>query len=434
MLKQLKKRLQLIYMVTTDLLLITIIIILFWLNQEQFKENNIKNFEENIQTITEKIAYDKSVSYSWLSKMEAENHLIISVSSNTIPLGYIGAWEPLTDRQILFDKLGLYSEKTSNFSAFTELYEEVERSPVFSFYGDQEEHYYGSSYIRKSMNKILYIEVIQWMENEPEYYRKQIIFFGMVIIAGLAGVCIISLLIVNKSLIPLKDGLHRQNEFVAAASHELRSPLTVIMAGIGNLKSKNAVAEEIIPCIEREGDRMARLINDMLLIASSDAKTWDLHIEEINLETFFINTYESLSQICQKKKQQLTLELPDEELMVFTGDRLRMEQILIILVDNASSYSPEGTKVTIQVHVNKKYLTIKVKDHGCGIKEEDKKRIFERFARLDHSRNDKKHFGLGLSIAIELINLHRGVISVKDTTGGGSTFVVELPVIKQRKT
>ena len=92
------------------------------------------------------------------------------------------------------------------------------------------------------------------------------------------------------------------------------------------------------------------------------------------------------------------------------------------------SYTPKGERIVLRAYQQKRYMVIEVEDHGKGMSEEEKKHVFERFYRGDQSRTGKKHFGLGLSIAKELAELHKGDILIRNTPGGGSTFVVKLPV------
>jgi signal transduction histidine kinase len=91
------------------------------------------------------------------------------------------------------------------------------------------------------------------------------------------------------------------------------------------------------------------------------------------------------------------------------------------------SYTPSGGRIALRAYNQKHCVVIEVEDHGSGISEEHKTHVFERFYRGDQSRNEKKHFGLGLSIAKELAELHQGDIVIRDTMGGGATFVVRLP-------
>lgn len=108
-------------------------------------------------------------------------------------------------------------------------------------------------------------------------------------------------------------------------------------------------------------------------------------------------------------------------------DQERLFQILSIFLDNAVSYSEENSSIEIQTKQTPKELTFLIIDHGFGIPEKDKPLIFNRFYRIDKSRTDKCHFGLGLSIAKELARILSGKIGVKDTIGGGATFFISVP-------
>jgi signal transduction histidine kinase len=105
----------------------------------------------------------------------------------------------------------------------------------------------------------------------------------------------------------------------------------------------------------------------------------------------------------------------------------RIYQLLQILVNNANSYTPDHSIITISSRITKKQLIVEVIDHGKGIPDQDKARVFDRYYRRDPSRNDKSHFGLGLNIAKELTHLHHGTLTLHDTKGGGCTFQILLP-------
>jgi signal transduction histidine kinase len=113
---------------------------------------------------------------------------------------------------------------------------------------------------------------------------------------------------------------------------------------------------------------------------------------------------------------------------MLTADKDRLTQVLGILLDNAVSYSPAKSKIILRPYQKKNTFCLDVEDHGIGITDEQKEYIFNRFYRVDKARNDSSHFGLGLSVAKELMELMDGKISVKDTLGGGTTFVIELPL------
>lgn len=198
-------------------------------------------------------------------------------------------------------------------------------------------------------------------------------------------------------------------------------------AGLSSIREDTSKANIFLPYIEEECDRMTRLISDMLLLASSDAKTWSLVKEPVEIDTLLIETYDMFCSCYNNKNYQLTLHLPEKKLPVICGDIERLKQIFAILIDNAMSHTPMEGVIALRAYSQKDYVIVEVEDHGLGIGDEEKKLVFERFYKKDQSRNNKKHFGLGLSIAKELAELHGGNITIKDTPGGGATFVLWLP-------
>jgi signal transduction histidine kinase len=220
----------------------------------------------------------------------------------------------------------------------------------------------------------------------------------------------------------------KQTRFIASASHELRSPLSVISANNSAITTTSLETQNFMNGIDKECKRMARLIDDMLLLAATDAKTWSLKKEPVEIDTLLIETYEAFLPLCQQKELQLLLEIPEDELPSIYGDKERLHQILTILLDNALSYTPARKNIILRGYCISNYLYLEVADQGFGIADEYKKLVFDRFYRLEQSRNDKQHFGLGLSIAKELIQLQGGTISIHDTVGGGSTFVIRYKV------
>ena len=140
-----------------------------------------------------------------------------------------------------------------------------------------------------------------------------------------------------------------------------------------------------------------------------------------------INLYEKFEIICQKKSIDLQIRMPEECFPPLFSDEDRLNQIISIFLDNAISYSPEQSSILLEASIKKNNLAISIIDHGIGISEEDKKHIFDRFYRCDKSRTKKGHYGLGLSVANELVSLLDGKIYLSDTPGGGCTFTIAIP-------
>jgi signal transduction histidine kinase len=150
-------------------------------------------------------------------------------------------------------------------------------------------------------------------------------------------------------------------------------------------------------------------------------------MEKINIDTLLISLYTKFEQICEKKNILLQLNIPDECCPPLYSDADRLNQIISIFLDNAVSYSPPESEISLNASIEKNELVITIIDHGSGIRNEDKPFIFNRFYQCDKSRTQREHFGLGLSIANELVNKLGGKIQLFDTSGGGCTFKIFLP-------
>lgn len=250
---------------------------------------------------------------------------------------------------------------------------------------------------------------------------------------GIWFVIFVSILLLTKYLIlkamkPTEIALQGQKEFIAAVSHELKSPLAVILSSAEYISSCDAFddVKRQSEVIDEECLRMSKLIQDLLLLSSADTNTWSLNKTQINLDTFLIKLYEKYEHICQKEHILLRLDMPNQESISLFADEVRLNQILSILIDNAIHYSFLGGEIMLSTTIIKNKIIFRVIDHGIGIKEEDKPYIYDRFFCADRSRSRRNHYGLGLSIAKELIGMQKGTIELKDTLGGGCTFIVSL--------
>lgn len=235
---------------------------------------------------------------------------------------------------------------------------------------------------------------------KTQIFHQRVWFGGMVLLAVLALVTF-SWFFTGKMLRPLEENQRKQTQFIASASHELRSPLAVILSSVQAMESDWENAGRFLKTIKSEGDRMSRLIGDMISLANADNK--------------------------YGKKISLKVVLPEEPLSICKCDSARISQVLGILLDNGASYVSVGGRMEMGVKENEKYFQLYVQDNGPGISDENKEAVFRRFYRADPARKEKQHFGLGLCIAREIVTLHKGSIRILDTPGGGSTFVIRLP-------
>lgn len=243
-------------------------------------------------------------------------------------------------------------------------------------------------------------------------------------ILTLAAVCFLSFFLVKIALRPVEASIQSQRNFVAAASHELKAPLAVIQVNAETLGSGDTEKKHRV--ILDECRRLNGLIQSLLALASSDSGKQKLYIQETDVDTMMIEVWEAFGENARKKHIRLELGI-DEHYPKLHCDGERLRQAIGILVDNAISYSPAESSIYLGARVEKENLVFSVIDHGPGIPDSEKEKVFDRFYTCDPSRTDKSHYGLGLSIAHEIVKAHHGTVRLTDTPGGGCTFEIGVP-------
>ncbi len=427
MLLKLKRQLIFQYTILTTLILNIVIISAFYVNLNQLKSYQIEKYENIRDTIVYKLQTEKVIYNTWLAEQEAANKLIIHIEENGIPFLFKGSWLTSEDRKayIAMAKEAAVVEGIDTSSMYINF--NHSNSPIIRLDIADHTTAFASVSIIPNAKGYKSITLIQFHPEEARQIIRMIVLFLLVDLIGSFLLFLISCLLVKKVIKPVEEGQQKQKEFIAAASHDLRSPLAVISTNATAALLEGADPNRFIPRIVDECGRMSKLISDMLILSSSDAKSWEIQKELLDTETYLIDLYDSFSLVCQKSQHSLSLDFPDSPLPPIYADKDRLTQVIGILIDNALSYSPANSTISLHPSYKKNTFTLEVIDCGIGITDEQKKVIFDRFYRIDKARNDNKHFGLGLSIAKELIELQGGKISVSDTKGGGSTFTIELP-------
>jgi signal transduction histidine kinase len=427
MIKMLKRRLTMIYGITSSIVLTIIILCILLLNYFQNYEQTLLQFQKNAEQVVEKIRSDNIINNAWMKRMEQENHLLVVVEENGKRLSQVSRSASPDYLEDVISKLKQEAETEGIFLDSRPLSSKVEKTSVFNLRHSRRKLQLGMAVRIPKENSWLNVMVLYHDTRRNSILLREIMIFLFFDILGAVALFLVSSLFIRKVLHPLEEGQQKQKEFIAAASHELRSPLTVIKTGIASIKEDMTKADRFLPHVEAECDRMSRLINEMLLLAAVDTKSWELAWEQVDMDTLLIECYDMFCTCLNPKQAVITLDLPEERLYRIYGDKERLKQILTILVDNAMSHIPEGGRIALRVLQRKHFMTIAVEDNGKGILPEDKPHVFERFYRKDKSRTDKQHYGLGLSIAKELVELQHGSITVEDTFGGGTTFRMRFP-------
>ena len=294
-------------------------------------------------------------------------------------------------------------------------------------------HYCVYSMIITARDKTYTVAAIKECSNFVTIIKPELGYYFCIWCGVFACVFCLSKILIEKAVKPTEQAMQSQKDFIAAVSHECKAPLAAILSSAEMIESVPNIPDTIknhIQMIDSEVSRMSRLIGDLLLLSSIDAGNWSFHMEEINIDTLLINLYTKFEQICRKKNILLQLNIPDECFPPLYSDADRLNQIISIFLDNAVSYSPSESEISLNASVERNELVITIIDHGIGISNKDKPFIFNRFYQCDKSRTQREHFGLGLSIANELVNKLEGKIQLFDTAGGGCTFKISLPLTK----
>jgi OmpR-family two-component system manganese-sensing sensor histidine kinase len=429
MLNTVRNKLILLFTCSTGSILTVFLFLVYMYTNQLIKLNQQNAFQNNYQAVYQSVQMTNKISDLWLSEMELGNNLIIHIEDNGIPLLYQGSWQAPTNRDILIDRVReLALQDNINLKVKPITKKEI-RSKIYTLKGEKKDNYLGEAVIFPTSGGYRTIILLQYISGDRKG-MEQIWFILLLDLVGILVLFLLSRWLMRISLRPVEESRRRQTEFVAAASHELKSPLSVIRANSSAIMLEPRNMEHYTKGIDKECARLGQLIEDMLILANADAKTWRIKSEIIDIETVLIDSYDTFAPLFQEHNKKLKLELQEKLLPRIQGDALRLKQIMAILLDNAISYSVIGDTIILRAYVKKNQLWIEVEDHGVGIEHCKKSEVFERFYREDKSRKDKNHYGLGLSIAKELVELHSGTISVRDTIGGGATFFIRLPVYK----
>lgn len=239
-----------------------------------------------------------------------------------------------------------------------------------------------------------------------------------------------SYLISKQAVAPIKSAWQKQLDFTADASHELRTPLAVIRTNLEIVMDSpdETVASQMkwLENIAIEQQHMERLVSDLLAISRSDAGEEEIQCAIFSLDTLLREIAEKFSPICQKKEISLATNIDSD--VPFLGDQQKLNQLVMILLDNAYQYSNQGGKISLTMQNQTNDIKISVKDTGIGISEENIGKLFDRFFRVTNSRKKNPDgLGLGLSIAKLIAEQHQGSLSVSSKIGEGSEFLITLP-------
>ena len=339
-----------------------------------------------------------------------------------------------TIETIIYDKNGKVLNSSEIFSGLNKLkidkseLGEVNEVSVNGSFREKEHYRYKTvSVSDKQFPKVAYVTIaISVNQLDSANSRYQIIIITVMIIFWLLSV-FASVYLANWSRKPILESYEKQKNFVEDASHELRTPLTVLQNRLERLfrKPDETILDnyETVASSLEEVRNMRILTTNLLNLARRDDKL-NPEIEEIE-PNFFDNIFENYSLIAEESGKVLSCS--NQLRTSIKSDKTLIKQVMTILFDNAVKYTGDDGAIRIIVSNSDRKLVITVADNGSGISEEDKSKIFDRFYRIDKARTRQTGgFGLGLSLAKQIVEALKGTIAVRDNTPTGTVFEIKL--------
>lgn len=425
MLDRLQRRLTVLFSLLTAAVLAAALALTCRMAQSEYRAGADLLFANTVAAVEDAVTQNGMVRDSWLARQEIAGRVVIYLEDNGQPLRFPGGWTPADDRAQLVE---LARQQAAAAGLDTG---RMRRQRVsFDLTGQALRQSYACTALvlpHEQLGTAAVLYVIRDMGQVHARLGRMVWQYAGLWALGAVMLALLCRWMVGRALRPTAQALQKQREFIAAAGHELRSPLTVLKASLQAARAPETAgqAPQFLHNAAAEADRLARLTDDLLILAGGDAGVWRTALAKLDADTFLIELYGRFAPVARAQGHTLTLNLPDAPLPALHADAQRLEQLFAVLLNNAFEYAPAGTPVELTARVTAQGgLCVAVADHGPGVPDADKRRIFDRFARGDPSRTDKAHFGLGLAVAAEIAALHGAGLQVQDTPGGGATFVV----------
>lgn len=275
-----------------------------------------------------------------------------------------------------------------------------------------------------------YNQVLINVDSEKDIADK---FKSTLIVAIVICVILIvvaSYILSKRTLKPIVASWKKQTEFVQDASHELRTPLTIIKAKqeklLDNPNSTILDNAEDISITLKETQRLTKLVKELMELAKSDSKEIKLNKESFELDNEIKSIAKLYGEVASSQNKEMQLQLSYNDSIY--ADLNKLKELLVILLDNSLKYTENGDSITVKTYKKDGKVNIEVIDTGIGISKEDQEHIFERFYRAEKSRNrESGGMGLGLSIAYNIVTMHKGTIKIDNGVSKGTKFIIKLP-------
>ena len=249
----------------------------------------------------------------------------------------------------------------------------------------------------------------------------------MILFACLLLFIALSYFLASVAIKPVKETWEGQKRFIADASHDMKTPLTVILANTDIIKSQSGSGEweKWLDSTRSEAERMRRLVDSMLELSSTEVSDERIVLSEISLSEISERTVLQMEAVAFEKS--VLIESNIKKNVIIKGNEDRLTRLLHILIDNGIKYAKGGSVLRVSLAKGKRFARLSVTNEGSYVNEDDLPRLFERFYRGDKARSGGG-FGLGLSIAKNLTESMGGSITAENKEGVGATFTASFPI------
>ena len=284
--------------------------------------------------------------------------------------------------------------------------------------------------IGEKFDSVATCQLIYNLQPENEMLKNLLMVIGFGAVVSIVVAILAGLYLAGKALIPIQTAWNKQQQFVSDASHELRTPLSVIKLHLERLfrHPSHTIEQESqhISEVIRETKRMTKIVTDLLTLARSDSHQLQIKKETVRMDKILARTISLFQEAAMVK--DITLDASITGPLTISGDEERLQQLIVILLDNAVKYTKENGLIKVKTQKGASQFQIEIEDTGIGISKEDLPFIFDRFFRGDRARTrTKEGIGLGLSIAKWITEVHGGEIQVFSQQGIGTRFLLTFP-------
>jgi signal transduction histidine kinase len=270
-----------------------------------------------------------------------------------------------------------------------------------------------------------------------EQQRELAVAIVAAVLMGIAGAGLVSLLVTRRALTPIRQAFDAERRFVAAASHELRTPVAIIRASAEVMQREGhstPAGETLVADIVAETDRLGHLVGDLLALASAEAGAVTIDARPMDLGTWLEDTTRRVAPMVRSQGLGLAMDIEPAEGAIVMADPERLTQLLLVLIDNAMAHSPTAGTITLTAaRDGSRSVAVSVIDEGPGVPVAQREAIFEPFARTPGARRTEGS-GLGLAIARQLAMRQGATLEAVDPprretgTGPGARFVLRMPL------